>query len=173
MTDSDEEIRKGIGDELGEDAPLSDSNYHSLADRNPNGLWRRAKAYKKRRSKRRHGAWWYVAVGGAAICILGAIAQYSEKSAPRGVRSSARLRSLDAEQALSHGNGYDWGSLSDKARVEVGILCEERTGRHHVWTYVTFIDTFYTKARSDNQELLERRISELCAVAAAMDIEEE
>lgn len=75
-------------------------------------------------------------------------------------------------EVLASGNGHDWKQLSTRAKLEVGLLCVEKTGRHTAWTYVVFIDTFYAEGTPGASSTIETPISELVAVAAALDIEE-
>lgn len=154
----------------------TDAEFCSLCGRqltstDPDALWERAQAHRKLRGQGGSLSWKRVAVGVAAgfgvLCIL-----FYMGFLPEPAGSQGKPASEDAQRALTHGNGYDWQALSVEEKLEVGLLCAKRTGRHTRWTYADFIDAFYDKAQSSTPDLLKRRISELAAVAAAMDIEE-
>ena len=78
-----------------------------------------------------------------------------------------------AQWLLGSGNGHDWHELSDRGKMELRILIEEKTGRHSAWTHRVFLQTFYDKARDENASLLKRSISDAAAFASAVDIREE
>ena len=142
----------------------------------PDAFWKKPQAYSKRKGDGhtflRKDVAVAAALGFVGICVFVWIGLIGK---PPSLDSSGytNIRFSDkAKHALSHGTGYDWESLSAKEKVEVGLLCVERTGRHKAWTHVTFIDTFYSKARAEDPKLLRRDIAELAAVAAALDLKD-
>lgn len=84
----------------------------------------------------------------------------------------AKPLAMTAEQALQNGDGYDWRRLSTREKARVGLLCVERTGRHTAFTYVDFIDTFYTIAEARDVSLLKKPMSELASVAATLEMKD-
>ncbi|UCE59763.1 MAG: superinfection immunity protein [Phycisphaerales bacterium] len=67
MTLSDEEVRKGIQEELGPDTSLPDANYESREDVDPDALWKRAQACKQRRRSSQADSWGLVF--GVWVCL--------------------------------------------------------------------------------------------------------
>ena len=57
MSTSDDEVCKGIREELGDDFSVPDPNYQSLAEVDPDALWRRAKEREKYRRRTSKDSW--------------------------------------------------------------------------------------------------------------------
>ncbi len=74
---------------------------------------------------------------------------------------------------LASGIGHDFMALSVKERLQLCQLCVQQTRRHSISIYFDFISEFYFLAKEQNQQVLTTPISEVVAVAAAFDYEDE
>jgi hypothetical protein len=79
---------------------------------------------------------------------------------------------VDVRSIMGTGDGNDFLALSDLDRLRLCDVIEETIGQHEAHDYHTFIFGFYDNARRFDERLLSKAISEVAAVAAAMEFED-